>query len=1278
MKKRLICFASSLLCGTLLLSAGASAPAGSAPSEPAEPQHDWENEQVFGINELRGHAQFIPYDSEEEALAMPRQSARMRKLNGDWRFHWAPEPDKAPVDFYRVDYDDRNWSTIPVPGNWQFSQYDQPSYGATLTYDPPYVMRPVPEDYQKYRFPNPTGSYRHWIDLPAAWEGSEIFLNFGGVESAFYLWVNGQKVGYSEDSHTPAEFNITDYLKPGKNLIALQVYRWSDGSYMEDQDYYRVSGIHRDVVLYAQPKQAIRDFVVHPELYDHYRRGKVTVDITAENFTADRAEHHYRVQLFGPGRQPVAEGEEALLLAPNGRGTVSVSFDAGTVAAWSAETPNLYTLVLSSDNGEFLSRKIGFRSIELRDRQIFVNGQSVKLLGVNRHELDPDRGRVMTEELMRRDIMLMKQNNLNTVRTCHYPDVPRWYELCDEYGLYVISEANAESHGMGFEEASLSNDPAWAPVHLDRATRMVDNFRNHPSILFWSLGNEAGRGPNFGLMYDAVKQLDPSRPIHYQLNCDYSDVEGGMYWSVAALEAYAKSGRPKPYFLCEYAHAMGNSLGSLKEYVELFRREPSLAGACIWDWMDQGFRSQHRHGERQGVLAPFSGSVRPGGDSFFSYGGTFGDSISNFCANGIVTADRQQTAKLAEVKYLYQWIQTEVLDPAAGKVKIGNLYNFTDLEQFKLVWTLKADGERIARGELTDLQLAPGQTMELTLPLPAFRPEAGKEYFVDLSWRRKEATPYAGKGYEQAHYQFQLPNRATAAAYLPEAAAPELRQTAETIIVHSGGTEARFDRASGALAYLSFFGLPIITEAAHSPRFSAYRAPGDNDNWLNTALLRQLETSPAACEAELDGSFAIVRVRHQLQSGQYRGHILTSYIIDGNGTLTVDNSLELSQLPPLLQRIGFDFEVNPALFQVGYYGLGPFENYSDRQSAARVDQYWTTAANFYEYYQRPQFFGNRGGVRYAALLDDGNCGVLIAGDGKPFNFHVSNWTEAEVADALYPCDLPASDRVIVSLDLAQMGLGTSGCGPIPLDPYQLVNGNYQFRYRLASQFGRDLSADGRLKSRVTPMASVVADASGNGFRIVAADNSSVRWKIDGGDWRDYDGGLLTAAGLITIRTQQPGLAAAEQLVSAPVEFVPLRDSRWKYFADSFEPGNEPAKAFDGKGGTFWHTAYSGGTPPQPHYLGIEFEEPLTIDGFSYLPRQDNSTNGTITRYALEVSDDNRNYRTVAQGEWPFDNTRKTVKLDAPVNARFIRLKSLQEGNHNDFTSAATFNVMIKK
>ena len=866
--------------------------------------NDWENPQIVGHNKEPAHATLLPFQDATAALAGERQgSAFYRSLDGDWRFHWSPNPETSPADFYHVDFDDSTWDTIPVPSNWQMQGYGVPMYTNVQYPFPPDNMPQVPHE------DNPVGCYRLHFTVPEAWQGRQVFLVFDGVDSAFYLWINGQEVGYSQDSRLPAEFNITPYLRPGDNALAVRVYRWSDGSYLEDQDFWRLSGIYRSVYLFATPPVHIRDFWVQTPLDAAYRDATLRVRAHVRNYgKAEARGYTLEVQLHDPAGKPVFVEPltAAVAVTPGDEAVLMFEEPVRNPYKWSAEHPTLYTLLLTLKDSqgtvlEVESCRVGFRQVEIRDGKILVNGVPVYFRGVNRHEHDPDTGHTVSLESMVQDILLMKRMNINAVRTSHYPNDPRWYELCDFYGLYLIDEANIESHGVWDEP---TRDPAWRHAFMERGTRMVERDKNHPSVVIWSLGNESGYGPNHEALADWIHAHDPTRPVHYESAQDqpYVDIISTMYPTLERLaEMATKEGETRPFIMCEYAHAMGNSPGNLKEYWDVIAQHPRARGGFIWDWVDQGLRR-----------------ITEDGTPWFAYGGDFGDQPNdgNFCINGLVFPDRTLQPATHEVKKVYQPVVVEPLDLATGRLKVVNRYHFSDLSHLEVTWRLSEDQTVLAEGHLGLLRTLPGEHEVIQIPLELPRPRAGAEYWLYVSFALAEDTPWAEKGHEVAWEQFKLPVGPTPRHRLDVSTMPalQLQEMADRIEVSGVDFALTFDRTAGTLAHLSYQGHELI---AHGPQINFWRAPTDNDariapQWREIGL-DQLQAQAVTCTVTRLAPQTVqvkAEATYTTPAGftpppaeqREQGELLTWFL---------SWSLDRDGLRTLCERLGVDFDALP-------------------------------------------------------------------------------------------------------------------------------------------------------------------------------------------------------------------------------------------------------------------------------------------------------------------------------------------------------------------------------
>ena len=1013
---------------------------------------DWENPDVVGINKEPAHCTLIPYSDVETALKADRKDSRFyRSLNGNWKFNWANKPADRPLDFYKPDYDVSTWKLIPVPSNWQMHGYGIPIY-LNVRYpfppNPPYI----PHDY------NPVGSYRRQFTIPNDWKDRRIFLHFDGVKSACYLWINGRKVGYSQDSMTPAEFDITQYLKSGDNILAVEVYRWSDGSYLEDQDMWRLSGIYRNVYLFATPQVHIRDFFVQTDLDDSYTDATLKIRPRITNYTDQDVEGWtIEAQLYDPNKEPV-------LTEPLTRTVSSIINEQypqrdnvkfalleqkiNNPKKWSDEFPNLYTLVLSLNDAEGKtieseSCRVGFRKVEIKEGQLLVNGRSIKLFGVNRHEHDPDHGRAVPVSRMIQDIKLLKQNNINAVRTSHYPDDPAWYDLCDEYGIYLIDEANLESHGL---KGYLSNVPGWHNAFVERAIRMVERDKNHPSVIFWSLGNETGCGPNHAAMSAWIKEYDPTRPIHYEgaagnpVDYPYVDMISRMYARIPEIIRLATNPNDdRPMVLCEYAHAMGNSVGNLKEYWDAIRSHKRLIGGFIWDWADQGLRKKG-----------------PDGQDFWAYGGDFGDNPNdgNFCCNGLVQPNRKPNPSLYEVKKVYQRIHVLPVDIPAGKFHIYNEYDFLNLDFTDIKCELTADGRVIQKGTLPKLSLAPGAKRELQLNFtePNLLPDT--EYWIKIFFTLAEDTSWARRGYILAWDQFKVPFDVPTAPVIDSNTIPSLslNETPQNITITGDDFEIMFGTESGALESFVFNEKQLIASAP-VPNF--WRVPIDNDEgnnmpkrlgvWRNAGPDRTVHTVKAE---QLKPQVVRITTEADIPVGTNSTYT-NVYTVYGTGDIIIDsNFAPHGDSLPRLPRLGMQMSVPAQFNKLTWFGRGPQENYWDRKTGAALGLYTGNVNELIHRYVRPQENGNRSDVRWVALTDANSVGLVAV--GMP-TIDISAWpfTMQDLEEAKHIHEPPQAETITVNLDYRQMGVGgDDSWGARTHSEYTLPAKPYHYRLRL--------------------------------------------------------------------------------------------------------------------------------------------------------------------------------------------------------------------------------------
>ena len=980
-------------------------------SASAQSFNEWLDPEVNAVNRAPMHAaNFAFRNGENAALSQERQkSANYLSLNGTWKFNWVNDADQRPTDFWRKDFNDKGWDNIQVPGIWELNGYGDPIYVNTqyawqsfFKNNPPLV--PTEN--------NHVGTYRREIFVPADWKGKEIFAHFGSVTSNIYLWVNGKYVGYSEDSKLETEFNLTPYLIPGKeNLICFQIFRWCDGSYLEDQDFFRFSGVARDSYLFARDKKRIADIRVTPDLENNYTDGILNIDLSlTANAPVD-------LILKDAAGNTVANATAS----KSGRTVMKVN----NPLKWTAETPNLYTLTASmKGSDEVIPVNVGFRKIELTGKQILVNGKPVLFKGANRHELDPDGGYVVSPERMIQDIELMKKLNINAVRTCHYPDDPLWYDLCDKYGIYVVAEANIESHGMGYGEETLAKNPAYKKAHMERNQRNVQRNFNHPSIIFWSLGNEAGYGPNFTDAYEWIKKEDPSRAVQYeQARADgMTDIFCPMYYGYDGMQKYAeKSDITKPLIQCEYAHAMGNSLGGFKEYWDLIRKYPSLQGGFIWDFVDQAVRTKGKDGVE-----------------IYAYGGDFNDydgSDNNFCVNGIVSPDRVPNPHADEISYYYQNIWTTPTDLASGKVKVYNENFFRDLSDLNLDWVVLNNGVPVRSGRIDNINVAPGKTESISIPYGEISGEG--EWLLNMDYALKNAEGLLPAGHSIAREQFLLkegkscacvktpvqPNMATPVASI-------VNNQRNHLIVNGDNFSIEFNRYNGFMSKYVVDGTEMIAEEGMlTPNF--WRAPTDNDYGANLQNKFRAWKKPTmkltSLKAEEKDGMILVNADYDMPD--VKAKLAMTYVINGVGDVKVTEALTTEKGADVsgMFRFGMQMQMPLAFSNIQYYGRGPIENYIDRNHSTRIGLYDQTVSEQFYPYIRPQETGTKTDVRYWKQLDNAGNGLEFKA-AVPFSASALNYSIDSLDDGVskgqsHSPEVKKADYTNLLIDKIQMGLG---------------------------------------------------------------------------------------------------------------------------------------------------------------------------------------------------------------------------------------------------------------
>ena len=1074
-----------------------------ADPKPGKAHPHWENENVISINKRPPHATFVPCEDFQQAVTVldvfedaRELSPYFFSLNGEWSFKWSASPDKRPREFYKSGYNSSKWDTIQVPANWETNGYGTPIY-TNVKYphvvDPPRVMDhkgQCPKDWTVTKEPNPVGCYLKSFILPEEWEGRQTHIHFAGVQSAFYIWVNGKLVGYSQGAMTPSEFCITDYVQGGENTIAIEVYKYSDGSYLEDQDFWRLAGIFREVNLVSTPDVHVRDFKVNPQLDDDYRHGTINLTANIENLgKLCSDDYSLMVQMLDAdgGELPMDVSGMAAVgeVDPGTENIAELHLTILNPRKWSSETPELYTVVLMLIDGEgnpvqATATRVGFRKIEIKDGgKLLINGKSIKFRGVNRHEFDPKRGRAITVESMIRDIMIIKQHNLNMVRTSHYPNQAQWYALCDVMGLYVMDEANVEAHGMGYNPEALGFRPTWDMAHVARAERMAHRDKNHPSIIFWSLGNESGKGNAFHKMSQAIRAIDPTRPIHYELMDEAADVDSAMYPDHQRLEDIAKIDTQRPFFLCEYAHCMGNALGSFDEYWRIYKQYDRMIGGGIWDYCDQALE------------CPVPGSkTSKTSETFLAYGGDFGDKPNdgNFSGNGITTADRKITPKLKEVKKVLQQIDVTCDSDDnmnAGNYTVTNNLDFTNLNAFTPKWELVEDGDVIETGTMRPIDAKPGQSVKITIP--AFAPSAkthnkwhyeagsnckpGSIYHIRLSFAFNDPTIWCEQGHVLATEEFEIKPWAKPATAVDVSAFAKLKykQTPANIAITGKGFSLTINRKSGAITDWKLGRKDMLKGQTLRPEAHTFRAPIDNErnNWVEKSRRHEeawirlidgqytvydvqaeevLATSNTVSEANGWKPQVVAQACPQMIRVSVLGavnaghgarvdHRLT-YTIFGDGTIRLDNQITPHRCPQSLARIGIRLVVSDAFNALQYAGLGPEENYADRCNGVLFGHYASTVKQQYHgQYLRPQACANHEKTRWVKLsAKDGISIVAASADGSDMSFSALPYSDEQMASAKHNYELKADGKTYLCLDKQQTGVGNASCGHVfPMD-----------------------------------------------------------------------------------------------------------------------------------------------------------------------------------------------------------------------------------------------------
>lgn len=1303
--------------------------------------NEWESPENLALNKEQPRAYFFSFQDVQSARnVLPENSKYWQSLNGEWRFNWAPDPDSRPKNFYETDFDASAWDNIPVPSSWNIYGIQKDGslkYGVPIYVNQPVifkhsvkpddwrggVMRTPPTNWTTYKHRNEVGSYRRDFEIPQDWDGREIFIDFDGVDSFFYLWINGQYVGFSKNSRNTASFNITKYLQKGKNVVAAEVYRSSDGSFLEAQDMFRLPGIFRTVALHSTPKVQIRNLTVTPDLDENYTNGTLAIAADIRNFGDKKAKGYtltytlYANKLYSDEntQMPNATASATIDLT-NPNQTVEAEKVILKIASpdkWSAEQPYRYTLVaeLKDAKGktvETVSTFTGFRKVEIKDtpasadefglagRYYYVNGKTVKLKGVNRHESNPEVGHAVTRKMMENEVMLMKQANINHVRNSHYTADPYWYYLCDKYGIYLEDEANIESHQYYYGEASLSHPAEWENAHVSRVMEMVCSNINNPAIVIWSLGNEAGPGKNFVAAYNALKKVDLSRPVQYERNNDIVDMGSNQYPSIGWTRGAVKGtyNIKYPFHISEYAHSMGNACGNLVDYWDAIESTNFFCGGAIWDWVDQSMYAYDKNT----------------GERYLAYGGDFGDTPNDgqFVMNGIVFGDLEPKPQYYEVKKVYQHIGVKANDIKKGDFEIFNKYYFKNLSDYTVKWSLYEDGKEVESGNLAAGNTAPRTRANFTIPYQYDNLKDGSEYFVKVQFLLNKKMPWADEKFVQAEEQV-LVKEAGKRPSIAEASNNSgklkyIDSPSNIKTIKGDGFEVKFDANTGTIYSLAYGGKTVIAEG-NGPKLDALRAFTNNDNWFysqwferglhnlahkttnssiiekgnGTIVLAFTVESQAPHAAKIiggtsSGKNSIEELKDKkFGEGDFKFTTNQIWTVYKDGSVELQSSITSNQPGLILPRLGYVVKVPQQYSDFTYYGRGPIDNYADRKSGQFVDIHKNTVAGEFVNFPKPQDMGNHEDVRWCALTNEAGEGALFIAAGR-LSASALQYSAVDMTLASHPYQLPAAGDTYLHLDAAVTGLGGNSCGqgsPLEQDRVSAGHNNMGFIIRPAS---KDLSAAANIAPAGEIPFAITRNKAGAVELLSSLKDAVICYTIDKGKVKEYSQSIpLRSGGTVTAwYKNNPGMKITmsfKKLESVQTAVV---------YASSQESGEGDATHLtDGDPNTIWHTMYSVTVAKHPHWVDLDAGEVKTIKGFTYLPRQDGG-NGCVKEYTIHLSMDGKEWgEPIHKGTFPKNTAEQKVAFAKPAKARYIRFTALSEQNGRDFASGAELTILAE-
>ena len=1257
----------------------------------AQTGNEWDDPKITSVNREVAHTTAIPMATEADVVNNdPSASPYYQSLDGKWKFYWVNMPSKATAAMCAKDYNDTSWTDIDVPSSWQVwglhngKSWDKPLY-CNVAYpfsfnETTYSVMADRPSWFTYNssMPNPVGTYRRTFTVPTDWAGREVYVRFNGVGHGYYLWVNGQRVGYSEDSYVPSEFNITKYLEEGVNSIALQVYRFTSGSFLECQDYWRLTGIQRHCFLWSAPKSQIRDYFFTTDLNRTFTSATANVDVSITGVAVE--ELTLEAKLLD-GATTVATSSSTFSVGSGSvAATQALSMTVDNPRLWSAETPNLYDLVLTLKDADgktldIRGGKVGFKKVAIRtsDGALLINGKRMVFHGVNRHDFSPVNGRAITAEEMEEDIRTMKRLNINAVRTSHYPNDPVFYDLCDRYGLYVLAEADVECHA----NMKLSSVQLFRAAMVERSENQIRWLRNHACIFMWSMGNESGNGENFRYVQQAIKALDTTRPTHYEGGSDYADVSSTMYGSWETINWIGSSQHNRPHIQCENSHSMGNSMGNVREMFDLYEKYPCLTGEFIWDFKDQGLLTTANS------------------QNYWAYGGDFGDNPNdgNFCINGLVRPDWSYTAKTYNTKKIYQPLEFKAVSTSQGRFRVKNKMAFLPSSVYDVRYeVVNEEGTVLSEGTI-NTEVAAADSTVVTLDVSAVQSlDAAEEAFIHFIATQRESTLWADAGYVVAEEKLPL-KTATKPYYdlsaLANCEALTVDESSAAITVSGSGFTATFNKRQGTLTDYTLGDVPMLSKPL---LLNAFRLPTDNDgrqaeSWDNMGL-RKLSVKGTSASVKLgDNSKTATVTLASVYTGKgtTQFDVSLTFVVCADGTLMVNSLIVPSATGVVIPKLGFRLEMPEGMEQLTWFGRGPWDSYRDRKEACLPSVYQSTVTDQYEEYIKPQEHGTKQEVRWLAVGNDSGQGLLFVAPDQMAASAVHFRPEDNYTDrnnrSKHTYQFKSCATTVVSLDAATRGLGNASCGPDVMDKYELHAANTTFRFFIMpltshlSSLTSEMAAKARVDIPVCQPVSCERQSNGRLKMSTATKNATIWYSINGGDYKKYTTAFVqNDACTINVYCTADGMIDS-QVTTYEFPFY-VNKSAWKVVSyDSQHGGNEARLAIDGNTSTFWHTEWGTNEPRCPHTIVIDMAQTYQVKAVTYLSRQDGNQNGMVKDYEIYLSEDKDNWGQAAvKGQFKNTTSLQTATLQTPVIARYLKLVAKSEINGNAWTSAAEIGI----